>query len=410
MNQEKINQLTAASTTVTFCETPASVAATASIPQFAPTVALVKGKIVIVQSYNILGDKPIKGVTLNVKGIRESMMQHTYPLASAIVAYAASLTPPDKDLIAQAKFSVSYLEDLSKTQCATECDRIRQLASLHEPNIVPFGVTGTDITDTATLVTLYMTAINDSRAAIVSRSSAKKQADLNLKNIMDNLLALQLDTMANTLRFKNSEWWGQYHQSREIIDLGKTFTKLRATAKDEQGNPIKGAVVSLIQNNEVKYTKNTDAEGKVSIVKIKPGNYNIKVEKENYTSQTEVDAHFAPGAEKNHPFVLQSNTAPPDFNVEEYNIPGNGSLIIPLTIPNPIPVDLEIYLLAKNGNAVLCTTDLPANPCSSGFNLNMGIVYQGPVIGLGLDFTKSNLQLTNLSPNILTLAAGTNNN
>jgi len=255
-----------------------------------------------------------------------------------------------------------------------------------------------------------MTAIDDSRAAIVSRSSAKKQAELNLKNIMDNLLALQLDTMANTLRFKNSEWWGQYHQSREIIDLGKTFTKLRATTKDEQGNPIKGATVSLIQNDEIKYTKKTDPAGKVSIVKIKPGNYNIRVEAKNFLPQTEVDAHFAPGAEKNHPFILKSDTGPDGFNIEEFNIPPNGSLIIPFQVPNPIPLSLQIYLLAKNGNAVICTTILPATPCMAGYNLNQGVVYQGAITGLGLDWSKPNLQITNLTSNTLNVEAGTNDN
>jgi hypothetical protein len=298
MIQDKLNQLNAAITTTTFCDLATSVTATTGIPNFAPKVVSIKGKIVIVQSYNILGNKPIKGITLNIKAIRGSMMQHTYPLANGIVAYGASLTPPDLDLIAQAKFPKTYLEGLSKVECATECDRIRQLASTHSAALVPFGITGANITDTGTLVTLYMTGINDPRVAIVTRTSAKKQADLHLKDIMDNLLELQLDTMANTIRYTNTEWWDQYHQSREVIDLGTTFTKLRATCVDVEGDPIKGVLVSLLKNGLVIYSKKTDAAGVVSIVKVEPGDYDIRFEKTGFIAQTVAEYHFAPGSEK----------------------------------------------------------------------------------------------------------------
>ncbi len=412
MKQTQINQLTAAETTVSFCETAPSVAATSSITNFAPTVALIKSKIVIVKNYIILGDKPIKGITLNVKDIRASMIEHTYALASAIVAFAASSTPVDKDLIDQAKFSKSYLEDLSKTKCATECDRIRQLASANAAGILGFGVSATDITDTGALVTLYLTGINDPRAAIVSRTSAKKQANLTLKDIMDNLLALQLDTMANTLRFKNAEWWGQYHQSREVIDLGKTFTKLRATITDQLGAPVKNAVASLLQLGVVMYKKKTDIEGKVSIIKIKPGNYDLKVEKTNYVTQDILDLHFAPGSEKIYPVTLPAKTSgttpvdPPGFVMQDFNIPSGGSVTVPIDGAPPIPGTMQIYLYCGNGTADVCTTNMPASPCTVGFSLVQGVAYLGTTGGLGLDLTKTHLQFTNNGPAEITVRVG----
>lgn len=312
------------------------------------------------------------------------MMQRAYPLASAIVAYAARLRHLNKDLIAQAKFSVTYLEDLSKTQCATECDprppvsyrqcrkhctiRCYRFKHYRHSN---FGYS------------LYGPAINDSRAAIVSRSSAIKQADLNLKDIMENLLALQLDTNGKHTAFKNSEWWGQYHQSREIIDLGKTFTKLRATTQDEQGKPIKGAVVSHLRKYH-KVAKKTDAAGKVSIVKIKPGNYNIKVESKDYITQTEIDAHFLPVPKK--PFVH------PQIKLRPSGFHGAGiqrfrQWIIPffLSIFQPHPVELPIStILAKNGNPVLFRCR-PSRHLHGRLRLNMGVAYQGSFEGLGLN-------------------------
>jgi len=408
MEQDDINRLNAAKTTVAYCE--ATAAETASNTLFAPKVAVIKGKILVVEGFIQLSGTPISGVTLNVKAIRANAIENVLPLASAVFAYAAALTPPDQDLMAQAKITKSGLEDASKEICFNEAQRIVTLANANAANILPLGITALMLTDAAAAVTLYGNVINSSRAAQISKASAGEQAEATLASIMNIDLLLHLDPMANIFRFTKNVWWKAYKASREIIDLGTTFTKLRATTNNEEGEPIKGAIVSLIQNDEIKYTKKTDAEGKVSIVKIKPGNYNIKVECKGFITQTEVDAHFPPGAEKNHPFILQSDAAPDNFKIEKFNIPGNGSLVFPFQIPNPVPVGLQIYLLAENGNAVICTTNLPASPCMGGYNLNMGVVYKGSFQDLGLDWSKTNLQVTNLGGDTLTIAAGVNQN
>jgi hypothetical protein len=122
-----------------------------------------------------------------------------------------------------AKLNKGTLENMSKQNCVNKCDSIRQLAADHAAAIAPFGASSTNITDTGNLITLYLAAIDDPRGAKISRANANKQAALTLKSIMDTELELRLDTMANTLRFSNPEWWTQYRAAREIIDPG-TFT------------------------------------------------------------------------------------------------------------------------------------------------------------------------------------------
>jgi hypothetical protein len=225
---------------------------------------------------------------------------------------------------------------------------------------------------------------------------------------MDNLLKLQLDTMANTLRFTKNAWWKAYHLSREVIDLGTTFTKFRADILDSNNNPIKNVVVSLLQNGVVIYTKKTDAAGVVSIVKIKPGNYDIRYEKSGFITQTEGDYHFAPGSEKIHHIHLGPTGGPanpPGFTISEIHLPAGGSMLIPLD-PGTPGTDI-VYLLCLNGTCKLCTTDIPAVPCAGGFQLNLGVPYQGPLAGLGIDLTKSNFQFQNLGAEDITIRIGT---
>jgi hypothetical protein len=53
-----------------------------------------------------------------------------------------------------------------------------------------------------------------------------------------------------------------------------------------------------------------------------------------------------------------------------------------------------------------CAPQSTAFPCAVGFQLNLGVPYQGALSGLGLDLTKSNFQFQNLGANDITLRIG----
>ena len=256
MTEKHIKRLDSVTQTVAFCELPDSVTATLGIGNFAPQVALVKGKIVIIQSYNQLGSATTKGVTLNIIGIRISMMQNTYLLANAIFSYGASLTPPDNNLMQLSKLNKNTLENLSKQNCVNECDRIQKLAAANAANILPFGASATVITDTAALVTLYLNGIDDPRGAAISRANANRQALLILNETILTELDLKLDTMANTLRFTNTEWWNAYRDAREILDPGTFSTILKIEVLNKANNdPLIN--VKCYRDNAVTFKKSS---------------------------------------------------------------------------------------------------------------------------------------------------------
>ncbi|MES2622498.1 MAG: carboxypeptidase-like regulatory domain-containing protein [Bacteroidota bacterium] len=295
MKQKHINRLNAASVVVSFCEDTAS--ETAGIARFAPLVASIKSEIVITQGYNRISAAPAKGVTENLVGIRERMMQHTFELGSAVYSFAACLATPDYDLMAQAKVTIDQFERLSKEKCANHCDRICKLAASHAADIAPYGATVADIAAAQGLVTLYMNDITHPRAAIITRGNAVRQANLHLTHIMNTLLRVQLDSMANTLRFKNKPWWNKYYMSRAIIDLGQRHTKLHVYAHDPSGVPVKGANAFLMQNGKAVYTKKAAPEGLLSFMRIKAGDYELRVEKKGLVAYTEEGLHISPGKE-----------------------------------------------------------------------------------------------------------------
>jgi hypothetical protein len=407
MKQSEINRLNSSKTTVSFCENTA--AATAAIIPFAPKVAFIKGKIVLCESYIQQSDEPISGVRVSVDALRESIFEMVFPIGNAVFAYASSLTPPDEELMAKAKVTKSkMMDEWSKEKFATESARLVALGTTHAADILPMAITGTDLTDASAAVSLFDTVINSTRAAIVNRKTYGEHALTLLDQIMNVYLLKQLDPLANLLRFSNTIWFSNYRGSREIIDLGTTFTKLRVDAVDIEGDPIKGIQVSLKQAGVEKYKGKTDTGGELHIVKVEPGNYDIEYSKDGFVSQTETDYHFAPGSEKIHHIVMASSSDPinpPGFDVHEYHITSGGSMLLPSDPATPGTT--QVYLLCVNGTCRVCTTDLPAVPCAGGFQLNLGVPYQGPLSGLGIDLTKSNFQFTNLGAADITVRIGT---
>ncbi len=83
------------------------------------------------------------------------------------------------------------------------------------------------------------------------------------------------------------------------------------------------------------------------------------------------------------------------YDVQNYIIPANGSIIINLNTSGPLPGSLEIYMRAISGGIRVCTTDLPANPCATGYELIQGVTFKGPLSNLNIDLNKTNLQFTN---------------
>lgn len=98
------------------------------------------------------------------------------------------------------------------------------------------------------------------------------------------------------------------------------------------------------------------------------------------------------------------------YEVSNLTVPAGGSILLPVfSSGGGIPADLDVYLRAINGNVTVCTTNLPANPCSSGFALQQGATYKGLFSGLSLDMSNSAIQFTNNSVNNVIVRAGTKN-
>ena len=251
MNLEDQNRLNMAIVNNDFCKTPESLAATIGITNFSNIVDTIGTSIQVVISLNELGDSPTTGVTLNVGNSRRLMMESTYKLANATFSYAASPLVKDLDLQTKSRIPISLLEDLSKEKCLEKCRSIYTLANANAANILPFGCSLADLTNANSLNDIYFSKIDDSQAARNIRKNAKKQATTNLNDIVLDQIGKQLVSAANTLRFSNQNWWNQFNQTLQIINLSEGTTRIKYRILIGT-NPVNAAKSSIINKKVVK--------------------------------------------------------------------------------------------------------------------------------------------------------------
>ena len=302
MDNQDTNHVNMIRTTHDFCA--ANTAATAGILAFAPIVATVKNKLLLIDSLDIIALGTTTGVTLDTNALRTAMSDIAYKCASATFAYASSVN--NNTLAAQVKYSRSAFDGFKKEEVDDICQGIHDLANTNIALVSPFGITAADITDLQTAIDLYVASIQGPRQARISISSAKSQIKDNIKDVIQNLFKKQMDKMIDTLKLSNKIFYDKYYLAREILDLGSTTGKLRGTVKDADGNPIANAAVSMNVTGQAvaKYTATTDASGFFSIPNISPDDYDIIVDAVGFQQYKELNVHFAPGKELKRTIVM----------------------------------------------------------------------------------------------------------
>ncbi|MCG3166485.1 MAG: hypothetical protein POELPBGB_02264 [Bacteroidia bacterium] len=350
----RVNMINA---TIIFCDGNTTV--TMSIPAFATVVAAIKAKMLLVNSYNQIGDGTTKGVTLDTKALRKVMTTLALKCGNATLAFANSTN--NNTLAALVDFSESELNGMKKEDVDDTCQAIHDAANANLAGATLFGITGIDVTDLLAAIGIYRVASQNPRQAIVSRSQAKIQAELMVGEVVDELLVKQLDKMANTLKATQIEFWRGYYQSREIINIGSTSAKVRGTVLDENDVPLRDVVFTIFKTGTTEEVKKvfTDIKGKFNAAKLLPGDFDFVFEKEGFKTVTETNVHISAGKELKRKVVM-------DAVIVESGSLGQGQI-------GNIPVDdideqiEKIILEAKDSAMRFYASNSPAGSPGSAF-------------------------------------------
>lgn len=304
MNRKDTNRLNMVDSTVSYCDLNA--ADTAGIPAFATTVTAIKAKLVLVNSLNQIGTGTSKGVTTDTNLLRKTMTDLALKCANATKGFANSTN--NNTLKALVNFSKSKLDSYSKEDVDDVCEGIHDATNANIAGATNYGATATDVTDLQAAITVYRTATQNPRQAIISKSQAIKQAIQMVREVVSDLLVGQLDVMANTLLLSNADFVNGYHQAREVIDLGSSSAKVRGTVKDINDVPLKFVVFTIYETGtatkvaEVK----TDIKGKYAATKLPAGNFDFAWTLSGYKTVKETDVHISAGKDLRRKIVMDA--------------------------------------------------------------------------------------------------------
>jgi len=213
-------------TTVQLCRKNKPI--TDTVPAMDPVLQTIETKLILVDNLNQIGTSPTQGVTIDTKLLRKAMTMLTLKSANALAAYA-SVTKKN-ELFEKTNHPEAFYNELRKDDADDASHEIHTLGEKHLKEAADYGYNAADLDNLKTAISLYRTAMQDPRQAIITSSQAKKQAKEILKDTINNNLNNQLDKMVNTLQTTQPNFYNKYQQARIIIQIGsRTDEKPPAT-------------------------------------------------------------------------------------------------------------------------------------------------------------------------------------
>ncbi len=332
MKNENSNRVNMINANIIFCDV--NTTATSGIPAFAIALAAVKGKMVLINSFNQIGEGTTKGVTLDTNALRKQMTTLALKCANATLAFANSTN--NNTLAALVNFSETKLNGLKKEEVDDVCQAIHDATDANIAGATNFGAAATDVTDLQASIDLYRVASQNPRQAIISKSQAKKQVGNMLREVIDDLLIKQMDKMVNTLKAANINFWTAYRQSREIIDLGTTTAKVRGVVLDVEDVPLKNVSFIILKTGTSEEVSKvfTDNKGKFNASKLAAGDFDFKFELSGYVTENETNVHISAGKELKRKIVMAKGGG---SIVREGDVPSPGTINVPVFGIEPTP-------------------------------------------------------------------------
>lgn len=302
MKRRDANRLNMIGATIAYCEQHSSVAA--GVPAFASILGKVKAKFKEIDKLNELGNGTSTGVTADTKVLRQRMCELAVKCGSAGLAYAHQIK--SNTLAEQLKFTEYALSKLKKEDVDDVCQQMKDAVAAHVAVLADYGVGAGDVAALQAAIDAYRKDVANPRLALVNRSQARKKIVALIREVMDDLLARQLDRVVDTLKAGNPNFWGGYQMAREIIDIGVTHAKVRGTVRDALDVPLEKVRFTIYEAGTKKVVVQVLSEknGKFKASPLPTGNFDFVWELEGYEPIREVNVRIGLGKELRRKVVM----------------------------------------------------------------------------------------------------------
>ncbi len=248
------------------------------------------------------------GIAVDKKVLKNLLITQAGSIGAKLVIFAEDTN--NNELLDEVNLSHSKLDKSRDEVVAGLCQNIHDHADDNIALLAPYGITAGMLTTFQSAITLYSAKAPQPRVAAAAKKAVTAQIVTLTKDI-DKVLKNRLDKLMEDYKTSEAEFYNAYKAARIIINLGATHTRLQTHVKDQNGDPLKLAIVFLLQNNLVRYAGKSNDKGNVLLSKVKPGTYDLKVSKDGYTSKTETGILFKAGKQTSRIVSLTPGSSNP---------------------------------------------------------------------------------------------------
>ena len=259
---------------------------TARIPKFDDFIDELNKAILQIQGSNKELQYSSSGVTNKKKDLRELLINTTLDASGKMQALASNLK--DQVLLAQTKFTITFLKDLSDLKLVDVTQGLYSL--IDERELVEVSLYGlNNETQKA-----YKTAITDFNNSIIeTRQTQLKKTENGMletqgfdkgQEAVDNM-----DILVEVVHLSEPTFYAGYKNARKIIIKGTGTLQVQGLITDAATTlPVVNATLTfrLSGETEIATTKQSAAKGRFMIKSLTEGVYDVTISKTGYQTQT----------------------------------------------------------------------------------------------------------------------------
>jgi hypothetical protein len=242
-----------------------------------------------------------KGITVAKNNAKEKLAITLHLICSQAKSYANNIKDPVLSGIFSFPFSkLKYLKD---GLLVPQTDYLLSHITPIIDQLKDYSVTSENLAQVEYEKYAFKKLLDTPHMSISERKNQTRKLNQSIRNC-NQFLTKEMDPLAQTFKEINPDFYYEYLSSREIIDQGRTYTKIRGFITDshKSGMGVKNVKVFIAGTDFITISLQ---RGRYSLRKIKPGTHDITFSKEGYKTVVLKEVYFKPGAEVNKNIVFE---------------------------------------------------------------------------------------------------------
>jgi hypothetical protein len=268
------------------------------LPNFSASQNALQDIISQIQSYGELQKQDKKGITIEKKKLKKSLITIAGDSSRKIAALAKFSN--NDTLLSEVRFNDSDLAKMTDVALKDYGQIIYDKVKANLSALGEYGITEESQKIFTEILTAYNGSLSKPRSGIAERRQATKQLEVLFVNA--DAIIEKMDYSAGIVKLTQPTFFNGYRTVRKLIETGSGNLSLKASAKDQaSGKPVSGVIFKFRHDEATgkagangELTKKTAEKGSFYIKNMPSGTYRVTVSKPGYKMR-EVNVSIAEG-------------------------------------------------------------------------------------------------------------------